>query len=82
MGETWTTYKLADGEQIAGEYSWVDSDIEEWIDPGELDEPVEVIKETWWLLASEIITIKPTDWCDVCERVCLDGEHIAGKEQW
>jgi len=55
MSETKTTYRLADGSMIYGEYSYVDG-LDGWWDD---DEPVELVKEIWTLVSSERFTYEP-----------------------
>lgn len=54
---TWTTYRMANGEPIWGDYAWVDSP--EFFD--DLDEPIEVVKEVWVLQNSDVVTFG-TQW--------------------
>lgn len=51
----WVTYKLANGDLVGGEYGFVTDD--EFFD--DIDEPVEVVKQTWRLVSSETVTFKP-----------------------
>lgn len=47
------TYRMADGSLVAGEFGWV-------ADPDyfdDVDEPVEVIRETWSLVETEVIRL-------------------------
>ncbi len=57
--DTMTTYRMADGLPILGEYDHV-TDLGEWFDPANIDEPVELIHEEWALLSRETITIRPS----------------------
>lgn len=52
QGKLWTTYRMADGSDIYGEYAWV-TDTEFF----EESDRCEVVKETWKLVASEDIVI-------------------------
>ncbi len=50
---TMTTYRMADGSEIYGEYSWVeDPDYFDGADP-----PAEVMRERWALVESETLTL-------------------------
>lgn len=59
--EPFVTYRLADGSLIYGEYTFMCED-DTWTN-GDLDEPVDVVKETWVCVERECITFKP-DWWD------------------
>ena len=50
--KTMTTYKREDGEPICGEYSFVTE--LEWFESD--DEPTDLVKETWVLVSSEVLT--------------------------
>jgi hypothetical protein len=63
MRDDWVTYRMADGSQIDGEFSWTE-DLEWWEND---TEPTELIKETWRLISSETITVNP-DVADVDEE--------------
>lgn len=54
----WTTYRMADGSLIFGDYAWVEHS--EFFE--EADEPVHVIKETWVLQSSEEVIFHPSWW--------------------
>ena len=58
--KTWVTYRMEDGSQIFGEYAWVENP--EFFE--EVSEPTRVIKETWILKESEIVTFNPIYWQD------------------
>lgn len=58
MASPMTTYRRADGELVYGEYLFVMQP--EFFE--DVDEPVEVIKETWTLTASERVTFTPPGW--------------------
>jgi hypothetical protein len=55
--KTKTTYRMANGDLIYGEYSYV-GDLEFFEDS---DEPTELVKETWVLVSSEQLTIPGLD---------------------
>lgn len=61
--KTWITYRMEDGSPIFGEYAWVTQ--EEFFD--DVDEPTRVIKETWTLAESEVVTFNPIYWDDEYE---------------
>jgi hypothetical protein len=54
------TYKQADGQPVDGEYAWV-TDLEYFAD---VDQPTDVVKETWTLVSRETLTVKPPFWDD------------------
>lgn len=56
--KTWTTYRMEDGSSICGEYAWVEN--EEFFE--DIDEPVRVVKETWVLQSTEVVTFDPFWW--------------------
>lgn len=56
----WTTYHREDGSLIQDNYLWVDS-IEAFDD---IVETTKVVKETWILKDSEIITLEPVFWAE------------------
>jgi hypothetical protein len=56
----WTTYRLEDGSPIFGDYSWVDGT--EFFE--DVTETTKVIKETWVLQDSEVITFEPVFWAE------------------
>lgn len=56
----WTTYHREDGNLIQENFLWVDS-IEAFDD---IVETTKVIKETWILQNSEIITLEPVFWSE------------------
>lgn len=60
MDNTWTTYRMADGSLVFGEYAWVEN--EEFFE--ELDEPVKVVKETWVLQKTEMVVFEPPWWVE------------------
>lgn len=65
--DTFTTYKMANGEPVAGEYGWV-SDTEFFEDA--LDwggDSVEVIREVWTRQSMTPITFHP-ETCASCEQ--------------
>lgn len=70
-----TTYKMADGTEVFGEFSWVDGP--EWFDDSE--EPTEVIKEVWVLESTETVTFGPVV-CSACDGVGFLGNHDAASE--
>lgn len=55
---TMTTYRMADGDLVSGEFGWV-ANTEYFEDT---EEPVELIKEVWVLQVAEDLTIFPTHW--------------------
>lgn len=58
LGVTMTTYQMADGSDIYGEYGWVTET--EFFDGA--DEPTDLIKKTWVLQACEPYQHIPTGW--------------------
>ncbi len=60
MPDPMTTYRRADGEPIWGQFDFVQH--EEFFE--ELDEPLEVVVETWALQASTTRTFVPSWWSD------------------
>jgi hypothetical protein len=69
VGDSWTTYRLADGDLIGGEFSFVtDTEFFE-----ERDEPVDVVKETWVLQSSETVTFKPYGWDELQAEIAADA---------
>ena len=79
----WTTYRLADGEPIYGEYAWVDDS--SYFD--DMGEAVEVIVETWQLIDSTTKRLGPLGLCAACQgEQEIDGAMCAtcggsGEEQ-
>lgn len=69
----WTTYRMADGSQIYGEYAFVDGP--EFFEG--VDQPTDVVEETWVLKSSRTVTFKPTHWDDeaVCDDCGLVDDH-------
>ncbi len=65
--DTMTTYRMANGEPVAGEYDHV-TDLGEWFAPENIDEPVALIHEEWAPVSSETITVTPTGWLTDEER--------------
>ena len=66
IGGEWTTYRRADGEDICGEYAWMDSpDIFD-----DLDDATEVVVETWVLASREMRRMGPLDLCATCHGEC------------
>lgn len=55
VGESWTTYELADGDLIMGEFGWVtDTDFFD-----DLDDQVEVIRREWKLVKVDRVMFGP-----------------------
>lgn len=69
--KTMTTYRMADGSQIFGEYSFVTET--EFFDDS--SEPTELIKETWTLWSSEAVTHIPPGWINPNEEDDDDATH-------
>lgn len=65
-----TTYRLADGELIAGEFGWVAET--EWFDDG--DDPVELVREVWQRVKVDRLTYLPTSYHPPCEACETEGE--------
>ncbi len=75
-----TTYRLANGELIMGEFSWVTD--ANYLDEMEHDDPTEYIKEEWACMSRESIWRGPDIVCAECGdshdyvtagTVCCDG---------
>lgn len=60
--EPWTTYKMADGSLIWGEYEWV-SDTNFFDDS---DEELQVVRERWVCIERETITLNHVNRCPNC----------------
>lgn len=60
--EPWTTYKIADGSLVWGEYEWV-GELQFF---EEVDEPVTLLKETWVCVSREQIVVGPKPGCPNC----------------
>jgi hypothetical protein len=58
LGETKTTYEMADGSDIYGEYDYVEQ--LEFFDGG--DEPVDLVKKVWVLQSAEPYQHIPPGW--------------------
>jgi hypothetical protein len=74
VNEPFTTYRLADGELIFGEYSFVtDPDFFD-----DCDERIEVIKEVWQLVDEQLLFFGPPHVCPECgETVENEGDLCA-----
>lgn len=59
--KTWTTFRMLDGSPVMGEYSWVDS--AETFDG--VVETTKVVKETWVLMDTEVVTFEPVFFSDI-----------------
>ena len=55
IGQTWTTYRRADGDLIWGDYTFMTGT--EWTD--ECDEPIAVCIEVWQLVSREVQMMGP-----------------------
>lgn len=61
--ETWTTYKMADGSDVWGEYGFVTE--LDWFE--DCDDPTEIAEEAWRLVTRRKGTVYPqTQLCDDC----------------
>lgn len=60
--DTFTTYRMADGTEVFGEYAFMTEDdaFEEWAE--DCGDPLEVIREDWVLRERRTITYKPAGW--------------------
>lgn len=70
------TYRLASGDLIAGEYSFMCED-DTWTS-GELDEPEDVVHEVWECVHRETITFKPAWWDESRAEDEVDTVDLAG----
>lgn len=74
-----TTYRRADGEPVAGEYSFV-TDCEWFEDADEFGgEYGEAVEEEWVLVGRRTVKFGPTDvWCVVCDADVVLAEPAPG----
>ena len=66
------TYRLADGDYIMGDYTFM-CDLDGWTD--DLYEPTEIIEEEWELVRSRMITVGPLATCPRCEGEGVNPEN-------
>jgi hypothetical protein len=74
--KTWTTYKRADGELIAGDYGWICD-----LDSIEADEYdcLELVEQTWKLVGEQVVKIGRLDrWCASCDEDVTLKEPVEG----
>ena len=74
--ETMTTYEMANGDDIYGEYRFVCE--LEYLEGS--DEPTDIIKKVWRLESEEAITVTPAGWPEPedGDAAVLEGENDGG----
>lgn len=73
-----TTYRRADGELIAGDYSTV-TDLDYFDDEAREVDRLEVIEERWMLMGKRTVVLGATErWCYECDEDITLDEPVDG----